>query len=138
MPVRLLKKFVTVVASNGTSVSQKLTLEPGAKRIVGFHAVADRPDIMLYRGRIGLTISGLEVQDPETHAQLLMCSVAVKPNDRFLKVSYDPGNLEVKVTLTDKAHTTIAFAAYTLTLYVAVEFEDLTRGDDEAPNEELG
>lgn len=112
------------IAAAEKTTSHSFDLEKHATRVKGILLVADMEQMPFYRGSLQIMLNGEEVIPDQFHAKLLQSGLGVAPKDRFFPLDLPTGNRVVKVFYTDNPSPTQSFAAYNVSLYLAMEMEE--------------
>lgn len=117
---KILKEQVKVAVTQlGETVKNHLEVDKMADRIIGIAIVADKDDLMFYRGSQKISISDEEFFPEGYQSKLIMCGLNVAPDDRMVRFGeVDPGNRKVEITYTDTESSYARFEPYTVTLWV--------------------
>lgn len=119
------KRFDITIPEAAKTVTEKFELDKTAKSITGLVLTSDREDLLFFRGEQKIEINGKEYFDEKYESKLLMTSLNVPVNNRYLDLkNVEPGNGIVSISYTDHNHTLAPFVPYRVSLYVQYETED--------------
>ncbi len=121
------KRFDIKVLEAGKPVSEKFELDKTAKSLTGLVLTSDREDLLFFRGEQKIEINGKEYFSEDYESKLLMTSLNVPINTRYLDLkNAEPGNGIISMNYTDHNHVLAPFVPYRVSLYVQYEVEDGT------------
>lgn len=120
------KEYDLSIAAESDTVKKTFELDKSVKNIKAVMLVSNRPDLVYYRGSLRLEINKEEIFPEGFSACRILSSPNVKPNDRVYSIKEQPsGNGLIKIEYTDAPDGRTIFAAYTVTLCVDGEREEI-------------
>jgi hypothetical protein len=114
------KQFDVVVRTSNTNYKETFQLDKSVLAVTAVAMIADKEDLMYYRGSIKLEINKEEIFSEGYSVKRIMCLPTVSPNLRAFKIGDVPaGNGQIIFTYTDASDgRTVGFSPYKVTLCV--------------------
>jgi hypothetical protein len=114
------KQFDVVVNVSNSEYKDTFQLDKSVIAVTAITLIADKEDLMYYRGSIKLEINKEEIFSEGYSVKRIMCLPTVSPNQRAFKIGEVlAGNGQIKFEYTDAQDgRTVGFTPYKVTLCV--------------------